>query len=356
MSKIQEYYPLTICKNAKALMGDYFFTAEEAYTISKKSFSEEAKAAAFSACQKRLIANRNMKLGYQSYKDMTEENINYLDFMSSILKWSENKQVFKFDNEFFLELIKTEDLHVTEDMLEFLPCKTMYLDFSDCDYMKDIYGTAGIFVDVDTLKEDKMWEVHTFSMIDGMKFKGRVLTLDNMEHDFSMKNDLLQMGLALVTLEHGSEVAQERKQYAQFSIIIFQMLCYLASVEPDVRESEATKRTYRPRQPKAPVKNKFSEIQQHEVGVRFGTAFRKYTIHRNSSEQAEHKGSGSSKRPHYRNAHWSWYWYNKLDDKGETIYNVYGVPEKVKRQKWIEGTYVNQKYGESDVIIHKVKN
>ena len=38
------------------------------------------------------------------------------------------------------------------------------------------------------------------------------------------------------------------------------------------------------------------------------------------------------------------------------LYNVYGVPEKVKRQKWIEGTYVNQKFGETDVIIHKVKN
>ncbi|MBR4882114.1 MAG: hypothetical protein IKU19_09270 [Clostridia bacterium] len=227
MSKIQEYYPLTICKNAKALMGNYFFTAEEAYALSKKSFSEEAKAAAFSACQKRLTVQRNAQLNYKSYKDMTEETINYLDFMSSILKWSENKQVFKFDNDFFQELIKTEGLHVTEDMLEFLPCKTLYLDFSDCDYMKDVYGTPGIFVDVDTLREDKMWEVHTFSMIDGMKFRSRVLTLDNMEHDFSMKNDLLQMSLAFVTLEHGSEVAQERKQYAQFSIIIFQMLCYL---------------------------------------------------------------------------------------------------------------------------------
>lgn len=356
MSKIQEYYPLTICKNVKALMKDYFFTAEEAYTLTKKSFSAEAKTAAFEKCQKRLAAERNMQLDFRTYEDISEESLNYLDFMSSIHKWSENKQVFKFDTDFLQELVKTEGLHVTVDMLNFLPCKTMYLDFSDCDYMKNIYGTSGIFVDIDTVSEENSWEVHTFSMINGMKFRGRTITLDNLEHDLTMKHDLIQLTLAFVTLEHGKEVAEERKQYAQFSIIILQMLCYLASVEPDVRESEATKRTYRPRQPKAPVKNKFSEIQQHEVGVRFGTAFRKYTIHRNSSEQAEHKGSGSSKRPHYRNAHWSWYWYNKLDDKGETIYNVYGVPEKVKRQKWIEGTYVNQKYGESDVVIHKVKN
>lgn len=354
MPKTQEYYPLYVCKTAKSLMKDYLFTAEEAYVISKKSFSDEEKTAAYASCQKRIAAERNMQLSFPTYKGMTDEHINYLDFFSSIDKWSQNKQVFKFDNEFLQELVKTEGLHVTVDMLNFLPCKTMYLDFSDCDYMKNIYGTSGIFIDVDTVPEDNAWEVHTFSMIDGMKYRSRVITLDNLEHDLSMNHELIKFSLAFVTLEHGSEVAEERRQYAQFSIIILQMLCYLASVEPDVRESETTKRTYRPRQAKAPVKNKFSEVQQHEVGVRFGTAFRKYTVRRNSSEQSEHKGSGSSKRPHYRNAHWSWYWYNKLDDKGETIYNVYGVPEKVKRQKWIEGVYVNEKFGETDVIIHKV--
>ena len=353
MSKTQEYYPLYICKTASSLMKDYLFTAEEADKISKKSFSDEEKAKAFADCQKRL-AQKGIKLGYASYKDLTEDNINYLDFMSSVNKWSKNKQVFKFDNEFLQELIKTEGLHVTVDMLDFLPCKTMYLDFSDCSFMQEVYGTSGIFIDVDTVNAENAWQVHTFSMVEGMKFRSRIITLDNLEHDLSMKHELLQLSLALVTLEHGEEVAKERKQYAQFSIIILQMLSYLASVEPDVRESETTKHTYRPRQPKAPVKNKYSEIQKHEVGVRFGTAFRKYTIRR-TAEQSEHKGSGSAKRPHYRNAHWSWYWYNKLDDKGETVYNVYGVPEKVKRHKWVEGVYVNEKYGETDVIIHKVK-
>ena len=316
MPKTQEYYPLYVCKTAKSLMKDYLFTAEEAYVISKKSFSDEEKTAAYASCQKRIAAERNMQLSFPTYKGMTDEHINYLDFFSSIDKWSQNKQVFKFDNEFLQELVKTEGLHVTVDMLNFLPCKTMYLDFSDCDYMKNIYGTSGIFIDVDTVPEDNAWEVHTFSMVDGMKYRSRVITLDNLEHDLSMNHELIKFSLAFVTLEHGSEVAEERRQYAQFSIIILQMLCYLASVEPDVRESETTKRTYRPRQAKASVKNKFSEVQQHEVGVRFGTAFRKYTVRRNSSEQSEHKGSGSSKRPHYRNAHWSWYWYNKLDDKG----------------------------------------
>ncbi len=47
---------------------------------------------------------------------------------------------------------------------------------------------------------------------------------------------------------------------------------------------------------------------------------------------------------------------NVLDDNGEKVYNVYGVPEKVKRPKWIEATFVNENYGETDVVIHKVTN
>ena len=55
-----------------------------------------------------------------------------------------------------------------------------------------------------------------------------------------------------------------------FSILVIQTLTYLASMEPDIRENPETKNTYRPPAKDASPKNKYSEIQKWDVGVRYG--------------------------------------------------------------------------------------
>lgn len=54
-------------------------------------------------------------------------------------------------------------------------------------------------------------------------------------------------------------------------MLIFQTVMYLASKKPDVSENEVTRKTYKPSKI---IKNKFSEIQKWDVGVRYGSEIR----------------------------------------------------------------------------------
>lgn len=56
--------------------------------------------------------------------------------------------------------------------------------------------------------------------------------------------------------------------------MVVQILNYLSSVQPDIEENPQTKKTYRKPAPHTEPKNKYSEIQKWDVGVRFGAAFR----------------------------------------------------------------------------------
>ena len=359
MSNIKEYYPLHVAKKTAECTKDIVFTPEEMRHLSKGVYSAEIKNHDIQACAERVRKSGQM-LSFRTYEDMSDENVQLCDFISTIHAWAENKQVYKFDSDFLQELIRTEDLHITRDVFEFLPCSLMYFDFEDCQYIQDTYDTPGAFVEVIKDEKQDSWEIHLFTMKGDTKYTRKVLPLKNEDGDFSWDCAELKWYMAFSLLDGNSERLDEKKRDVQYVLLILHMLIYLSSIEPDVRESEVTKRTYRPRTKGTPVKNKFSEIQKHEVGVRFGTAFRKYSLHR-VSEQGDapynlSKGKGSPKRPHYRKPHWSHYWYNKLDQNNEPVYNVYGVVEKVKRPKWIAAVNVNEKYGESDVVIHTVKN
>lgn len=56
--------------------------------------------------------------------------------------------------------------------------------------------------------------------------------------------------------------------------IVFQLLLYLTSKEPDINESLKTKYTYR--KPVGKPTNSFKEVQIHEVGVKYGKTIKKF--------------------------------------------------------------------------------
>jgi hypothetical protein len=354
MPKTKEYYPLYVCKKMVKEIPSYHMSVQDMKDLTENLISKDQKEAIvkniLSSLDKKYIA------AFRSYSDISDDNKQILDFMATVSAWSENKQVFKFDNDFLMELAATDDFHLSKNIWDYLPCSTMYFDLEDCSYITDNFGIKGIFVKVVKDTKQDSWELHIFRMVDDCKFRPSTLYLKNEDGDFSW--DLIdaetKLHFDMLKLMCGDEYLDERMKQAKPIILVFQMLCYLSSIEPDIAESDTTKATYRPHKANAPVKNKFSEIQQHEVGVRFGTAFRKFKKSATyTGTGSEHKTS-SSKRPHYRRAHWSYYWYNIKDNNGNTIYNVYGVPEKVKRPKWVEATFVNENYGEADVVIHKV--
>lgn len=354
MSKTKMYYPLEVSTKVAQTLPKYAFSVADMERLTENILSKEMKREIVQMRRAMLLMS-GMNTDVQSFDDFSDSDLNQFDFMATVDAWSENKQVFKIDADFAQTLLDTENLHIAKDMWKYLPCDVMYFDFADVPFIINELGVTGAFVKVVRDSHKDSWELHIFRMHGGLKFTANPLFITNedQECDFAHSTEILK--LDVIESMYGKEAAVKAKNNAKSVLLIIQLLCYLCSVEPDVRENELTKQTYKPRKAGQPVKNKFSEIQKHDVGVRFGTAFRKYKASQASASSGTTHKTGHTKRPHFRKAHWSFYWYNVLDDNGETVYNVYGVPEKVKRPKWLAETFVNKDYGEQDVVIHEVR-
>lgn len=353
MPKTKLYYPLEVSAWVAQTLPKYGFSVADMERLTENILSKEQKRDIVQMRRAMLLMS-GKNLDIQSFDDLSEADIHKLDFLATVDAWSENKQVFKIDADFAQTLLDTENLHISKDMWRYLPCDAMYFDLADVPFISTEIGVSGAFVKVVRDSHKDSWELHIFQMCGGVKFRANPLFITNEDQECDFGNATEALKLDVIKDMYGEEAAIKAKNNAKSVLLVIQLLCYLCSVEPDVKENELTKTTYRPRKAGQPVKNKFSEIQKHDVGVRFGTAFRKYKASQASASSGTAHKTGHTKRPHFRKAHWSFYWYNVLDDNGETIYNVYGVPEKVKRPKWLAETFVNEKYGEKDVVIHKV--
>ena len=115
----------------------------------------------------------------------------------------------------------------------------------------------------------------------------------------------------------------------------------MVSHEPQIEDNPITKSTYRPPKPGSAIKNKFSELQIHDVGIRFGKAFKEQKRKVNCSTiLTKHlEQTRKSPIPHFRAAHWQGYWVGK--GRTEHIF------------KWIEPTFVGGEQS-NDVVIHKM--
>lgn len=277
--------------------------------------------------------------------------------------WRTNKQVYKPDNEFCNVLLKTENLKLTRDMMIHLPCKHFYVDLSNCDLF---YPIEGIFVNV-FVYEDTNKVALTFYLIDKNLVTWSsydVLNFDD-EKEISISQkyyksfqgenngdyiatDYKEIGFnddyAFVEkiITNRSEGITDKLDRYEASFFIYQLLTYMVSYEPQIEESSITKSTYRPPKPGATIKNKFSEIQIHDVGIRFGKSFREQKK-RNSCTTILTKHLEQTRKspiPHFRAVHWQGYWVGC----GRTEHIV----------KWIEPIFIGGKNEAQDVVIHEI--
>lgn len=358
MSKKQECYPLWVCKKIYEMKELFAFSEEEMKVLTEHRYPIEEKEAVIETCLQRLTGTGNT-VRFHNFADLTKDDIKSMDFYTTILEWSRNKQVYRFDPDFLSELIETEDLSFTKDMWDYLPCKTFYIDISENKELCFQFKTQGIFVRVVKDETENGWELHTFRMVEDLKHMPYVMELKNEDCKFNWEKTGMNLRMAIMALEIGQEAMEERKMQALSLLMVPQILSYLSSVEPDIRESEQTRQTYRKPDTNAVPKNKFSEIKQEDVGVRFGTAFRKWSVAQKSSENKGEKrrseNMGHSKRPHFRKAHWQHFWYNVLDEQGKAVKDPDGKTKKVRRPKWVQAAYINERLGETDTIIHRIK-
>jgi hypothetical protein len=256
-------------------------------------------------------------------------------------RWSLNKQVYKLDKEFAHALENTDRLIISKNAVKHLPCNPFYVDLEDCPQ----YGTIkGAYVYV--------YQKDDFCQIAIYMLRGDLLVFSYYNEGYFNADGLIEGDADIMpSVNYVSPLVFETLKPEQLQTgympkdkvakLIMQFINYLGSAKPDVEENPHTKSTYRPSKT---VRNKFSEIRQWDVGVRYGKSIRalseKKTYDRKESKE-ENKEVKERKpvRPHYRCAHWHRYWTGQGRTKLEF--------------KWLEPTLVG--VGETDVVIHSVK-
>ena len=261
--------------------------------------------------------------------------------------WKKNKQVYKPDKNFVPALIKTENLKLSLDTFRHLPCKNFYIDVMDCDLFLPV---KGIFVNIFEIEkrillvaysvnEEAFWS--TYDVLHFDKQDEYEMSIDDLIIDGDTEGlyDYCASDIFLRGKQPEKNINGLNSNESKF--FIYQLITYITSHEPQFEESSITKSTYRPPKQGSAIKNKFSEIQMHDIGIRFGKSFReqqkKYKCNTILTRHLENKRK--SPIPHFRSAHWQHYWIGK------------GRTQRIV--KWKEPTFVNGE-GSNDVIIHSI--
>ena len=335
--KIKDYLPLHWCKFLREQTVKYIsddFDANKAFDVMEAWHALETKERkhALEICNT-FYASGN----FQSLEnDMLFECVEEIDTHALLRKWETNKQVFKFDAEFTDALVDTKGLSITQDSFKYLPYSVFYVDISDNKRLcQEIVG-EGFFVTARL--RDERWFIHLCRVTDTYYFSD-VLTVSNETGAIKLRQEVSEVNIMDLDVASRSVARSTQKiDYNLYQTLIVQILTYLSSTEPDVRENPETKTTYR--KPTGAPKNKYSEIQKWDVGVRIGTAIRSYSK-RAANGTSSGDGANTKKRPHSRRAHWHYYWYGPKNG------------ERVCRQRWVSEMFINMRVGDdAPAVIH----
>lgn len=340
-------------KDFKIVFGDKI-SAEQLNVISRKTATEDDLRKVFE--QAPILNNAFQAVVQMNDPKMLDEYIRDIDAISLTMLWAKNKQVFAFDEDFLNELISTETITMSENAWDYLPYDVFYIDISSNKELCDKVIGKGFFISVEKSVIDNgksYYYIHCCKVIDNLYFTD-INAVENRTKDISA-DDMILGGNKVPVLEFNnpnywkdkpdikqSEMTIDGLTYQK---LLIQLLSYLSSIEPDIKENEITKKTYRKPADNNTPKNKFSEIRKWDIGVRYGNAFRKWKkekTERNVSGEHSYKGhTGTKQRPHSRKAHWSHYWYGHGENK-------------TRRPKWVSAYYVGLNVDDTPTTIHKV--
>lgn len=292
-----------------------------------------------------IILNRQISSTFFGGKDPRQEWKDVISMYGVIEKWSHSKQVYKFDHDFARELSKTDGMKLYPESFRHLPFSTFYIDF---DGMEEFKPFDGMFVDVKVFDNDDIrilghrvvgdiyYTCTTYLKEDQRDYENGVAyydyTRDRMQYQKTVPLS------AFIREKYGDKVISN-ESFPDIWMFLLQALTYLSSDKPEVEENELTKKTYRK---PTRIKNKFSEIREWDVGIRYGTEFRKARAEREEEEQSGDIITRKSPRPHARCAHWQRFWTGK--------------GRRIPKMKWIAQTFVGAKEEKVPAVIHNVSD
>lgn len=238
-------------------------------------------------------------------------------------RWSRCRQVYAFDAELELALADTDEVRIPIRILDRLPYTCFYVEFA-CD---GIFSSRHHGAFVHAIKTDTNGYDFLFLRL------GSDSKMDTLMIQFDHGTD---DGTFIINRTSDVDNRFHHPDMEEFSMFILNAILYLCAENAEISENPVTKQTYRPY---TKPKNKFSEIQKWDCGIRYGKMIRKQKQDVNWNEREEKgKRKSSPVRPHMRRAHWHHYWTGT------------GRTELVLR--WIEPVMVGT--GETCTVIHKI--
>ena len=268
-------------------------------------------------------------------------------YIAQIERFKRTKQVYNFDKDFLSELYNTDpNIPITGELFQTLPHRVMYLDYSAnrelCDAMKTD-GTLITVLDIG-VGDEIYWILFCAAYYEGKSTFVHSLIMPNSNEPITVA----EMVNSREVMYYNEDAT---KSEASMIMTLMQALIYLCSFEPDIRETPMSKQRYKEAKAKKP-KDKKAKVdmpeREYKVGEYFGAAFRKYTIEHADETTKKSTGTGSSKRPHMRRAHWHGYWRGKKGSENRTLV-----------RRWVHESFINVDYDTGEkklgVAKHKVK-
>ena len=286
-------------------------------------------------------------------KEIKRKSKDLFSMAAVVELFRQHKQVYEFDSEFVSALSKTDNIKLYPSLLRRLPYNTFYFDFSN---IKNFHPFEGMFVHVKVESDDSVLLLG-YRVFNG-GYNSYYEILRNREQKFDGNKGYYNYNRSFLKYKIESNMHEYTRGHVKINapdfallnkslpdtwMFLIQALMYLASKEPDVEESPRTQKTYRKSDR---IRDNFSEIQQWDVGVRYGTKIRKIRKEAALKEETSDDDlpisvkTRKSPRPHSRCAHWQHYW----TGPGRTVLEL----------KWIEPTFVGA-VTDIPIVKHKVQ-
>jgi hypothetical protein len=344
-----EYIPIGFIKNIYNAFGLSQEISRDIYDITKddnlqKSVWNYAMARAngesdsdsiFDSVINKFRWELRNKLSITEISGLTDtELFMYIMNVHTASTWRENKISYKVDKELLRQFYEMDlPKSIIVDYVVKQPSDIYYLDISEYGD-KILKDSHGIFIS--THYDERNIFVIRLTII---------APQENCEDVYIMHIGIpLDNSKELILDENTFEGYIDEKVNAKYLYrLIMNFMLYLHASNRDVEISERT-RSNHSRPKTATVKDKFRELKEFEVGVKYGSEIRKNKVRlKYIGDKPETDSSDKRKiTSHYRSAHWHRYWVGSGDNKTLEL-------------KWVEGVFVKGSLESNDVTIHRVR-
>lgn len=276
--------------------------------------------------------------------ELTSCYVSMYQYVAQLERFKRTKQILAFDKDFISELIKTDgSFSIRYNIFATLPYDNFYIDLSSAKELCSEIGIDGMLIQIHSVRttDAEFWILNCIPYKDGHSIIVTSQVLSNTNDGIELTVDEIVESMSIKTNDPDILAAD----YNRIFPMLINILLYLCSYEPDIRETTVSKRQ-RADAKKAKKDKKDYPEQVYVVGERFGAAFRKWT---KDSVGVNHESTSDGSRkvkPHIRRAHWHRYWYGKRNS-----------PNRELRLRWVHECECafDDENTEVEAVKHKVK-